>query len=109
MTTSNPIEPDRAAPAARIGDLANRAALLAGMRAFCDIAETNPLVPLPHRADSILTFYVTETQADHIAVHLRDVQEEQRPGYYIQNRCITGTLAGAQVAVYFGTQTGVAA
>lgn len=95
MTTSNPIQPDRAA-------------LLAGMRAFCDIAEANPMVPLPHRADSVLTFYVTEAQADHIAVHLHDVRDEERPGY-IENRRISGTLAGAQVVVYFGTQAGVAA
>jgi hypothetical protein len=86
------------APAAEAID-PERAAWIAGVRAFCDLIESNPAIPLPH--NDVLTFNVSEHHADRIAAHMKDVEETYRPGEPYDH-LITGTLAGAQIALRFG-------
>jgi hypothetical protein len=101
--------PEVPEPAAAEDDVATdaRAAWIAGMRALCDLAEADAMIPLPDIATRKLRFTTSEAQADRFAVHLTDVEEEFRFVRSHEHR-VTGKLAGVEVVVDFGcARTGV--
>jgi hypothetical protein len=97
-------EEEQAAVAAR----AERAAHIAGMRAYLDLAEADPTLPLPRNAGGVaLGFTVSEFHADRLAAHLSDVQEIARPGQ-VYDHIVTGEFKGVPVFVEFScSRTGV--